>query len=217
MINLEATIKNATAVKRQVKRKLDVVQKAEDTAVRVEAYRLMKLLRKEIRAGAPGGRRLAPLSIIRRTQGAYKRGGLRTDRPLIAMARAVGYETIKRSPVELKFGFVGPASSTTWRRLVKMHAEGFTKSPDDPVASASGRTLYGGTIRESLAFWGSQLGSQFARSRSRRRNVFFLRRATHQLRTPARPIMEPFWAAHRAEALRNIRANFKRKLAGERI
>ena len=49
------------------------------------------------------------------------------------------------------------------------------------------------------------------------RKYFALRKTTTRFHTPARPIIDPFWAAHRFETLSNIRANYRRKIAGERI
>jgi hypothetical protein len=46
---------------------------------------------------------------------------------------------------------------------------------------------------------------------------FFLRPQTERLKTPARPIIKPFWAAHRDEALGGIHDLWMRKFRGERI
>jgi hypothetical protein len=213
MIQITATITNPQQVIAKIKALLKKVAKAEDDAVRIEGFRLMRLLRKEIAQGAPGGRPFAPLSIIRRTQHATKRGGLRANRPLARLSRAVGYEVKKHSPAELTIGFVGRASSVTWRRLAKMHQEGFEKSVDAPYGRFGP-----GSVREVLAWYGSLFDpTRFKKSRSRRRNVFFLRKQTGSLKTPARPIIDPFWDAHRSQAMANIRENFRRKLSGERI
>jgi len=187
--------------------------KAEDDAVRIEGYRLMRELRKQIRQGAPGGRRFSDLSIMRRTVLARKSGGLGANRPLQRLARAVGYQVRQKSPVQMSVGFTGRASSVTWRRLAKMHQEGFTRSVDARYSR------YGNdSIRQALIGYGVSFDfRRFGKSRTRRRNVFFLRKTTATLKTPARPIIDPFWDAHRNEAMVNIRENFRRKLRGERI
>ncbi len=59
---------------------------------------------------------------------------------------------------------------------------------------------------------GSKMGE-----RSRLRKYYFLRKATSTLTTPPRPIIVPFWSAHKGEAERNIVSNFNRKMRGERI
>jgi len=185
--------------------------KAENTAVRVEGFRLMRLLRAEIRKGAPGGRRFAPLSMIRRTLGMG--GRLRGNNPLSRLSRAIGYEVAGQSPFSLKIGFVGTASSATWRKIAAAQQAGFTTSADAAYFQRRNET-----IREFLVHQGSRIDkTMFGRKKSRRRNVFFLRKSTSTLRTPARPIIDPFWDAHEKSARANIRSNFIRKMRGERI
>ena len=185
--------------------------KAENTAVRVEGFRLMRLLRAEIRKGAPGGHRFAPLSMIRRTLGAS--GRLRGNNPLARLSRAIGYEVAGQSPFALKIGFVGPAASTTWRKIAEAQQAGFSTSADATYFRRRNET-----IREFLAQQGARIDkSMFGGKKSRRRNVFFLRKTTQSLRTPARPIIDPFWDAHEKTARANIRSNFIRKMRGERI
>jgi hypothetical protein len=64
--------------------------------------------------------------------------------------------------------------------------------------------------RKSILKMQGQVGPGIAK-------YFALRKSTQRFHTPARPIIEPFWGAHQAEALGNIRSNFRRKLAGERV
>ena len=53
-----ASIKGVKAVDRYLVKEEARAQKARNTALRVEGYRLKNLLQKEIRQGAPGGRQL---------------------------------------------------------------------------------------------------------------------------------------------------------------
>ncbi|MDA8139027.1 MAG: hypothetical protein M0036_10275 [Desulfobacteraceae bacterium] len=211
MLQVTGVIKNLDRALLQVKAARVDALKAEDTAVRVEGFRLMRVLRAEIRKGAPGGRQFAPLSMIRRTLGAG--GRLRGNNPLQRLSRAIGYEVAARSPAALKIGFVGRASSDAWRRIAAAQQAGFETSADEPYFRR--RNI---SIREYLAGQGGLVDrTMFGGRKSRRRNVFFLRKSTQRLKTPARPIIEPFWQAHEPEARRNIRSNFIRKLRGERI
>ena len=208
-------LSNADKTVKDLKRIQVDLLKAENTAVRVEGFRLMKQLRQEIRQGAPGGKRFAALSQIRRTMGSVYRGHfrLRGNNPLFRLARAIGYEVNDGTPFSLTIGFVGKASSRSWRMLALKHQQGFSESADAPYFR-----YHNISIRDYLVQEGSRVDrARFGGKKTRRRNVFFLRKSTQMLRTPARPIIDPFWAAHRAEAARNIRQNFIRKMKGERI
>jgi hypothetical protein len=62
------------------------------------------------------------------------------------------------------------------------------------------------------------IGAGLKKGRNRQlAKFFFLRRERTQFNAPPRPIIDPFWASHQAQALGNIRNNFNRKMAGERI
>ena len=215
MIQLDFQMPVAQAAQ-AVKGYREKVRKAQDDAVRVEGYRRMVQLRREIRAAAPGGRRFAPLSMIRRTMRAAGSGRLRADKPLVALGHAIGYETNRgQSPIEFKFGFVGPASSSAWRRLADMHQRGFTRRSDGPYDP---KYPSHGTLRETFAREGGRIDyKRYGRRKAKRRNVFFLRKETGDLQTPARPIIAPFLSATRAATLYKIRENFRRKMRGERI
>ena len=185
--------------------------KALDTAIRVEGFRLRKLMQQEIRKSAPGGQKFEPLSIIsRRLSGG---GRLAPNRPLavkrivrggkrFSMADVIRYDTPKKSPIEMHIGWVGKETSKSWKRLAIAHQEGFTRTITDDQRRFLRRV--GGDIKKKSP-------------RSEAAKKFFLKKSTTTFKTPARPIIEPFWNAHENEALRNIKSNFKRKLAGHRI
>ena len=220
MISVEATIKGAKGAVTGLMKAKERMLKAQNTAVRVEGFRLMRQLREEIKAGAPGGQRFAPLSIIQRTMmGIYKRwdevGNLRANNPLYRFGSRIGYEVLDKSPYVLKIGFVGPASSSTWRKMAQKHQRGFTTSADAPYFRRTRRNV---TIRELFAREGAKVNYKiYGGAKTLRRKVFFLRASTTTLRTPARPMIDPFWRANRAEALRNILDNTRRKMRGEYI
>lgn len=186
------------------------IDKATDVAIRVEGNRLRKLMKAEIKAGAPGGRQFAPLSVIARR---FVRG--REKKPLERLAIPVRYwfrKTDTGSAAHV--GFTGGdvvdiqgrqnsnnQLSRSWVRLAVMHQQGYSY----PIPEL-GRSL--------LRRLGGRLRRQGWEGEAR---FYFLRKKTTRITNPARPIIEPFWAAHKDEALANIRKNFSRKLGGERI
>jgi hypothetical protein len=190
---LSATIKGAETLQRDIKKESKRARYALNLAVRVEGFRLMRLLKKEIRDGAPGGRRFAPLSVI-----AKKRMHRGRNQPLRRLALGVRYDIKRRDPVEMHVGWVGARVSKRWKTLARVLQKGFVTQ----VTARKRRYLasYGGDLRDRSA-----------------RKYFMLHKNTRFLKTPARPIMSPFWRAHENEARRNIVSNFRRKMRGERI
>jgi len=204
---------NFTARVKALQRELDAFDKkrvkAYQTAVKVEAARMVGtmgkpgLLRREIQAGAPGGRAFSPLSQIA-TKRRYRN---KKKPPLYRLAVPVRYRTDYRDGgMEVSIGFVdplkGPKLSKSWRRLAQLHQAG-KRIPVTP------------DIRK--AFITIAAGMQKRKNTRNQSNVFFLKKSTTSLNIPARPILEPFWSAHLAEAERNIVLNFHRKMQGERI
>ena len=168
-------------------------KKALYTATRVEGFRLMRLLRQEIKQGAPGGRPFAPLSVIARSA----RGIHGDPTPLRRFALLVRYQADQDM---VRIGFFSGRSkplSQSWRRLTLDHQYGFYHDMKETTRKR---------VLRQLKYVEPGLKKYFA-----------LRKTTRRFYTPARPIIEPFWSTHEAEALRNIRSNFRRKLAGDRI
>ncbi len=195
MINV--TIKGAESLVRELKTEEEREKKALATAIRVEGFRLMKTLKREIRQGAPGGSRFKPLAKIASSR---RRGrSRRSSKALQKAAMAVRYFVPSREPFEMRIGWVGPQVSKSWKRLMAIQQEGFTREIT-------------GKQRRFFRHRGAEL-----RERDPSRKYFFLRKRTRTFKTPARPVMDPFWAAYHDEAWRNIRRNFRRKLRGERI
>lgn len=174
--------------------------KALETAVRVTAFNLRKQMQEEIRAGAPGGRRAAPLShIARRLHGRSP-----NRKPLKALANQVRYDVIDQQPFTMAVGFVSPSRgsytlSKSWKRIAETQQEGFEKN-----------------IPSRLRAWIIEKGAALGTAEGQT-TPFFLKRTTRTFKTPARPVVDPFWQAHRNEARREIKNNFKRKMLGERI
>jgi len=190
---LSATIKGADTLKRDMQRETKRARYALNLAVRVEGFRLMRQLKKEIRDGAPGGRRFAPLSQI-----AKRRMHRGRNEPLRRLALGVRYHVPRWDPVEMHVGWTGPRVSKRWKILARVLQRGFA-------------TRVTAGIRRYLLNYGVTM-----RNRSDRK-YFKLKKSTRTLITPARPIMDPFWRAHEREAKVNIAKNFRRKMRGERI
>lgn len=186
-------------------------KKAEETAVKVEGFRLKNLLQKELRKGAPGGRPFKPLtSIARRLERTIQVAGGRTRRqtpnrnPLARLGHGVRYNIRTGPAFKMLVGFVQPTHgphtvSKSWRRIAKIHQEGF----DRTVTPA---------LRRLVVRRGTELGTVEGGN-----TPFFLRRRTNRFQSPARPIIDPFWTAHANQAAKNINKNFRLKMAGKRI
>jgi hypothetical protein len=192
---LKATLKGAKQLEKALKVEDKRQEKALQTAVKVEGFRLKNKLQSEIRSGAPGGEQFEPLSFIARRRGK----GFRPNKPLQRLAVAVRYFVKSVKPFDFRIGWVGPKVSKSWKRIAKQQQEGFTRTPTDKQ-------------RRYFARKGGSLGK-----RSANRKYLFLRKSTTQLKTPDRPIIEPFWEAEQFAAWKNIRSNFKRKMRGEKI
>jgi len=202
MSTAKFVVKNLRKFKTDLERADKKRVKAAETATRVEAFRLMKELKAELRESAPGGRRLDPLSEIakRRRYGAAKNKG-----PLYRMAIPVRYRIDRvAGNFMATFGIVdpkkGPGLSKSWKRLARIHQSGARMAIDQEM-------------RKGLLAMGRRLkkrGDPAAK-------YFFLKPGTTHIDIPARPFIDPFWRAHRARAEHNIARNFMRKLRGERI
>lgn len=197
MINV--TLKGAKKLARILNVESKRQEKALHTAIRVEAFRLRKELVGEIKKGAPGGKRFKSLTFLARGLGQRSGRRFRPDRPLSRLAAGIGYKVIEGRNYEVQVGFVGGRFSKMYRRYAKLLQEGFTRH-------------IGPRLRRLIIAEGARRGKIEGG-----RTPFFLKKSTRRFKTPARPIMEPFWARHRREVLPNIRRNFKRKLAGKRI
>ena len=174
--------------------------KAGQTAGKVEGFRLTKELKQEIREGAPGGKKFDPLSKI----ALYRRGRKRQRNPLARSLAFVSYNAkVHGDKYRIEVGYLSEGSrkaSRSIQSLVKRHAKGFSQS-----------------VTEEHRSYLRRIGGKFKKRKPEIAKYFFLLGKTAQLKTPARPIIEPFWRAHKHEVLANIQSNFKRKMKGERI
>lgn len=166
--------------------------KALQTAIKVQGFKLRKRLQQAIRQGAPGGEKFAPLTFIRRKTG-------RTTKPMRRLALAVRYRVADKDPFDFRIGWTGPGVSKKWKYLAETLQAGFTKR-----------------VTEKQRRFFRQLGGQMTK-RSKIRKYLFLKKTTTHMTTPARPILDPFWRVHEDRSWREIKKNYRRKLAGKRI
>lgn len=206
MIDINVTVRGLTQLQRSLNLERLKSVKALDTAVKVEGYRLRKKLQEEIRSGAPGGRSFAPLSFIARHLN-------RSRRALSKLAAPIRYFIPKDSPIEMHVGWTGPGVSKSWQRIAQRQQEGFTST----VSERQRRyfKLVGASMKGRWSKAGRSGGQVMSQHKDAK--YFFLSKSTVQMRTPARPIMDPFWSANRQEAWRNIRRNTLAKMRGQRI
>lgn len=193
---LNVTTKGFANLERILKTESARQEKALNTAVKVEGYRLMRLLKKQIRAGAPGGQKFPDLTYLSRVWTGGSRLG--PNKPLKRLAVAVRY-FVQNLPFEFRVGWTGPKVSKSWKRIAKLQQEGFIR----PVTQS---------LRKSFARSGSAMPI-----RSKAKIYMFLRKSTKTFKTPARPIIDPFWRSEKGRAWRNIRRNYQLKLQGRRI
>lgn len=175
-------------------------KKAFNSAVKLEAYRLMTLLKAEIAAGDPGGEQFEPLTIIAQRTSAIRH----QNRPLSTLARAIGYRVSNQDPFTCEIGFVDKPSialSKSWQRIAEQVQSGQTFPVTDRLRQLFVR--YGGT-GGGYAWGRNQKGQQ----------AYALKKDTTELDLPARPIISPFWRAHENEVIPNIEKNYEMKRAG---
>jgi len=195
---LKVVTKGFTRLERTLKTENIRQEKALNVAVKVEGFRLMRLLKKQIRDGDPGGQKFDPLTFLaRRWAGKGKR--LAPNKPLRRLAIAVRYFVKDYRPFDMRIGWVGPRTSKSWKRIAKLQQEGFTQ----PLTEKR---------RKSFARLGALMSKK-----ATARPYMFLEKSTKILTTPPRPILDPFWQAERHRAWRNIQRNYRLKMKGQRI
>jgi hypothetical protein len=203
------------------KRELDSADakriKAAQTTARVEGYTLKRQMAAETKSGAPGGSSFAPLSKIAQRRSKRK--------PLAALAKAIRY-WVQTKPFKVSVGFQdepvrgsdgfthrNSQLSRSWLYLARILQEGHTFGAGRYDKSATLQTASARTRILSAGF-GLLRGKKSVSGLAR---FHLLRRRTRRLRIPPRPIVDPFWNAHRSEVGPRMMRNYERKLAGEKI
>lgn len=172
-------------------------EKALQTAIKVEGYRAMRLLKNQIQQGSPGGRKFRPLTFLARMAGGS--GRLKPDKRLKGIGNLIRYKVLSTKPFSLAFGWLNHQVSESWKKIIERQQEGFAT----PLSRSDRLRIVG-------------IGASFS-ARSKARTYAFLRKGTVSFRTPASPILDPFWATEKRTSILNIRNNYLRKLKGERI
>ena len=195
---LQATAKGFANLERALKTESIRQEKAMNTSVKVEGFRLMRLLKKQVREGVTGGRKFHPLTFLSRSWGGTSKR-LRPNKPLRRLAIAVRYFVKDQHPFDMRIGWTGPKTSKSWKRIAAKQQQGFTARMSQ-------------SRREYFMGMGARMGK-----RSVARKYMFIRKSTKRFKTPARPILDPFWQAEEHRAWRNIQRNFRLKMKGQRI
>lgn len=205
---VKATIKGAEKLYRDIGIENKKQKRALHTAIKVEGFNRLKEMREAIRAGKPGGHPYADQlsKIARRT----KRGTLKKNQvPLYRLARLLRYhaEYDGHGNLKVSFGFkrTGPRRlNSYYQRLVQLHQAG------EDVFYTGSRTELGRRF--------ARIGGKLKKKGDSDAQYFFLRKETgRKIHLPGRQIVKPYWADKKDDAVRNIRRNFRRKLAGHRI
>ena len=192
-------VRLATRNLKEVRREFALIDKhrvdmAEKAAMDVAKDRLM-VLKREMRAGAPGGRKMAGLSNIGQmvvsSKGLKKRG---RGAPLHTLAKYVYVNKFRTgNSLEIDVGFVhkGGSGSNAYINVAAIHQAGQTRHVSEK------KRRYFAVVGKTLP------------ERSKFRKFFFIRKSTTTFKTPARPIIDPFWEAHRGAMERDIKSRYR--------
>ena len=169
------------------------------TALKREGYLRAKELQREVRAGAPGGQAFAPMSKmfgvmsrLNRRHG-YAKG-------FIQSGNLIQYDVMGSDENAIvSVGWPTSRVPGSFRKLMADLQEGKTTS-----VSAEQRRFFAGVAGQSG-------------SRTNARKYLFLKRSTSSFRMPGRPVITPYYNAHRSEFLPSIRKNWIAKMKGQRI
>jgi len=209
-VRLQATIKGIRQMQKDLDADTKEKKKALETAIKVEGFRQLKLLREQIRKGEPGGQYYA--DELSKIAGRTKAGRLRKNQaPLYMLARLLRYTaTYENGDLSFRFGFVSQNGGLTgsWKKLILKHQE--------DADFSIGETLYSRS-RSELGRMMARIGGRLKKKGDPDAKFFFLRSETRRAKQPARPMIAPFWDRYRDEAAANIMDNWGRKLRGERI
>jgi hypothetical protein len=181
------------------------LRKATDIALRREGFLLAQELKKEIRKGISPGLS----SIARRKIGT---GRFTSRKPFTGLASTKkgggGIIPIRYNPIQegnrlgVEIGMVDTRQekmSKSWKRIFVKQQEGFSQ-----------------TITKSQRRYLVSIGAGIGK-RSKFRQHFFLKKGTTTFKTPARPVIDPFWQKWQSRSMQRLSDNFHKKMAGERI
>jgi len=209
-VRLTAEVKGLTNLAKSLNAEEKRQKKAVASAIKVEGYRLMRIMKDDINRGRAGSKRQKPLSYIAAMGvGKYRKTPRPRSRPISALGKGVRYYVPNSSifGYEAHVGWTSPGTSRSWQHLADIQQTGFSR----PVTKK---------MRELFA----QMGGEYKKNmglkdsfRAGKAKYFFLKKSTKTLRTPPRPIIDPFWKRHKLQAKRNITVNFRAKMRGLNI
>lgn len=214
-MRLNATVRGIN----KLRRRLAAIEKKQNKAlywsIKEEAFFLRGELKKDLQKQRPGNKKFQSLTYLSRGWKVRTGTRLRPNKRFSRMAGAVRYhveKTASGNPVA-HVGFTKKSPKAAFfRDIVTKHAKGFT-TPVTPK------------MRRYLAHQGARrLGGMKGQKRQRHRDAdfvggntpYFLKKSTTHFKTPAQPIIRPFWGKHRMRSIARIRSKFKRKMRGER-
>jgi hypothetical protein len=204
MIELEISTAGIQNLQKIIKDQRKGSAKALTRAIRTEGFSLRMTLMQAIRMATPApGVRLKDLSIIART--IKRKSGMRQPSPLRRLASAVTYE-VDNYKNEMRVGFT--RRSAKWAtRTAERQQEGFSRPVTfklrQHMRRVGAQRIFGRLMR----------GEKFEALHWNKR-VLFLNRKTTRLKTPPRPIVEPFWVHQAPKSIERIRKNFRTIMKG---
>lgn len=199
---------------RDVKNKLIALDKAttknRSIAIRVGLFKARKALIADIKKGTG-----KPLSFMARagTSGLTRRKpftGLYSTRQAPSPGKGVvpvRYHEVAGGK-QFELGFTDTRKeklSKSWKYILGVQQAGFST----PVSKRMRAVM-----RKRGQFWKKKLGNK---SRSKLTKVFFLKKETTMIKTPPRPMIDPFWMSYKAKFIAELERDFDKKMRGEKI
>ncbi len=208
---LKMMMKIGTDLEREGKKKIEIIRKATETALKREGFLLAADLRKDIKAGRSGSQSFDSLAMMAQRRGMRlmrRKPYTKLESTEKAGGASKGIIPIRYNPVTkgdkfaVEVGMVDTRQekiSKSWIRIFEKQQEGFTQ-----------------TVTQKQRKWLATMGGELPK-RSKLRKYYFLRKTTTTLRTPGRPVIDPFYERWRVMSPKRIEENIERKLRGERI
>lgn len=237
---ITAVIKNPNHVMSVLEKEKQYGVQASKSAIKQESARLKKLLQKEIKEGSPGGRSMAHLGAM-----AMETKRSASDRnPLARLRHMMGYDLNKQgstwfaklglTPYKSKSGSVFPkGAKISWARIMELQQAGVSIKVTDKMrrkflsraigsqgkwqggGRSGGTTFVKTKTRKGTWSRAGRSGGRVFTQNVKKISPYFIRK-TGMLKIPGRPIIVPFWAAHKSEAMQNLQRNFKRIMGGQK-
>ncbi len=170
------------------------VKQSKSAVVKV-AREKIKILKKEMRAGAPGGKQLKGWRETGKFD--FTKTGLKKKRgkPLNRLAKHVSsFVTPISGGIRVEAGFVrkGGRGTNVFINLAELHQKGF-----ESTVTEKKRRYFAAIAKTSLP------------AKSKFRKFFFIRKSTKKMVVPPRPIIDPFWDKHSVSVVPQVKAKYR--------